>query len=76
MVDAAMSGVGGTVLRRPVAEVEAEIAAASRKAQREAREALLRARHEHDKAAVKAKIGELKARLHRGESPAARATRP
>ena len=33
------------------------------------RKELLRARHAHDKAAVKAKIGELKARLHRGESP-------
>ena len=72
MVDAAMSGVGGTVLRRPGAEVEAEIASveeAERKAKREARKELLRARHAHDKAAVKAKIGELKARLHRGESP-------
>ena len=41
VVDAAMSGVGGTVLRRPVAEVEAEIAAAEeaqRKAKREAQQ--------------------------------------
>jgi len=53
VVDAAMSGVGGTVLRRPVAEVDAEIAAAEkaeRKAKAEARKELLRARHEHDKA--------------------------
>ena len=53
-IDAAMSGIGGTVLRRPVAEVEAEIAAAEeaeRTAKREARKELLRTRHEHDKAA-------------------------
>ena len=64
------------MLRRPVAEVEGEIAAAEeaeRKAKREARKELLRARHEHDKAAVKAKIGELKAKLHRGGSPTAAA---
>ena len=64
------------LLDRPVAEVEGEIAAAEeaeRKAKREARKELLRARHEHDKAAVKAKIGELKAKLHRGESPTATA---
>ena len=83
VVDAAMSGVGDTVLRRPVAEADAEVAAAEeaeRKAKREARKELLRARHEHDKAAVNAKIGELKAKLHRGESPTATAdeapTRP
>ena len=76
VVDAAMSGIGGTVLRRPVAEVEGEIAAAEeaeRQAKREARKELFRARHEHDKAAVNAKIGELKAKLHRGESPTATA---
>ncbi len=53
VVDAAMSGVGGTVWRRPV--VEAEIATAEdaeRKAKREARKELVRARREHDRAAV------------------------
>jgi hypothetical protein len=53
-----------------------EIAAADeseRKAKRQGRRELLRARHEHDEAAVNAKIGELKAELHRGESPTATA---
>jgi uncharacterized membrane protein len=69
VVDATMSGLGGTVLRRSVADVEAEIAAAEeaqRKAKREARKELLRGRHEHNKAAVEAKIEELKAKLRRG----------
>ncbi|MGO9898170.1 MAG: DUF1269 domain-containing protein [Solirubrobacteraceae bacterium] len=73
VVDAAMSGVGGTVLRRSVVDVEAEIAAAEeveRKAKRNARKELLRARHDHDKATIKAKIGELRAKLRHGESPA------
>ncbi len=73
VVDAAMSGVGGTVLRRSVVDVEAEIAAAEeveRKAKREARKELLRARHDHDKATINAKIGELRAKLGHGESPA------
>jgi uncharacterized membrane protein len=74
VVDAAMSGVGGTVLRRPVAEVEAEIAAAEeaeRKAKREARKELLRSRHEHDKAAVNAKVEAMKAKVHRRQSTSA-----
>jgi uncharacterized membrane protein len=69
VVDAAMSGLGGTVLRRSVGEVEAEIAAAeeaARKAKWEARKELLRGRHEHNKAAVEAKIAELKAKVHSG----------
>lgn len=70
VIDAAMSGLGGTVLRRSVADVEAEIAAAEkaeRKAKWEARKELLRGRHEHDQAAIKAKIEELKAKLHHGQ---------
>ena len=76
VVDAAMSGVGGTVLRRPVAEVEAEIAVAEeaeRKAKREARKELIRSRHEHDKAAANARIEALKAKVHRGQTSAASA---
>jgi uncharacterized membrane protein len=45
VVDAAMSGLGGTILRRPVYEVEAEIAAveqAERTAKRKAHKGLLR----------------------------------
>jgi len=74
VVDAAMSEVGGTVLRRSVAEVEAEIAVAEeaeRKAKREARKELLHSRHEHDKAAVNAKVEALKAKVHRGQSTSA-----
>jgi uncharacterized membrane protein len=65
VVDAAMSGLGGTVLRRSVYEVEAEIAAAEqaeRTAKREARKELLRGRREHDKEAAHAKVENLKAR--------------
>jgi uncharacterized membrane protein len=71
VVDAAMSGVGGTVLRRSVAEVEAEIAVAEeaeRKAKREARKELIRSGHEQNKAAAKAKVEALKAKVHRGQS--------
>lgn len=74
VIDAAMSGVGGTVLRRSVAEVEAEIAAAEeaqRKAKREARKELLRSRHEHNKAAAHAKVEKLKTKVHRGQSASA-----
>ena len=74
VVDAAMSGVGGTVLRRSVDEVEAEIAVAEeaeRKAKREARKELIRSRHEHDKAAANAKVAALKAKVHRGQSASA-----
>jgi uncharacterized membrane protein len=70
VIDVAMSGLGGTMLRRPVDDVEAEIAAAEsaeRKAKREARKELLRARHEQSKSAVNAKIEELKAKVHHGE---------
>ena len=55
VVDAAMSDLDGTVARRAVADVEAEIAAAEsaqRKAKHAARRELVRARHEHNKAAV------------------------
>jgi len=70
VIDAAMSGLGGTVLRRPVHDVEAEIAAAEkaeRKAKREARKELLRGRRDHDKEAVHAKVEELKSKLHSRE---------
>jgi uncharacterized membrane protein len=70
IVDAAMSDIGGTVARRPLAEVEAEIAAAEdaeRKAKREARKELHRSHRERDKAAVNAKVEELKGKLHHGQ---------
>jgi hypothetical protein len=66
VVDTSMSGLGGTVLRRSVAEVDAEVAAAKkaqRKAKLEARRELIRGRQQHDKAAVSPKIAELKDKL-------------
>ena len=73
VVDAAMADLGGTVARRSVAVVEAEIAAAEdaeRKAKREARKELNRARRERNKAAVDAKLEELKSKLHHGQRTA------
>ncbi len=70
VVDAAMAGLGGSVVRRPLFDVEAEIATAEkarRKARREAQKELLRGRREHDKDAVHAKLEELKATLHPGQ---------
>jgi uncharacterized membrane protein len=66
VVDAAMAGFSGTVLRRPVAEVEAEIAAAEkaqREAKKEADKELLRGRREHTKEQVQTKVDALKAKL-------------
>jgi uncharacterized membrane protein len=66
VVDTAMARIGGTVLRRPVADVEAEIAAAE-KAQREAKRAatkeLVRGRREHTKEQVQTKVKELKSKM-------------
>ena len=62
VVDTAMARLGGTVLRRPVADVEAEIAAVE-KAQR-------KAELEADKEQVHAKVQELKAKLPHGEKEA------
>ena len=67
VVEAAMSDLNGTVVRRSVADVEAEIAAAEsaeRKAKHEARKELVRERQEHNKTAVQTKLEELKAKLH------------
>ena len=53
-----------------MADVEAEIAAAEdaeRKAKWEARKELARSHREHDKAAVDAKLDQLKAKLSRGQ---------
>jgi uncharacterized membrane protein len=68
VIDTAMSGLGGTVLRRSVADVNAEVAAATkaqRKAKLEARKELIRGRRQHDKAAIGARIAELKDKLPR-----------
>jgi uncharacterized membrane protein len=73
VVDAVMTTRSGSVLRRPVRDVEDEIAAAEeaqREARKKARERLLEQRHEKQKAGVEAKIAELKAKLahHAGDS--------
>jgi uncharacterized membrane protein len=73
VIDTAMASLGGTVLRRPVDEVEAEVAAAEhaqREAKRKARKELLHARHEKHIEHIRAKIAELKAKLHRHRSAA------
>jgi uncharacterized membrane protein len=67
VIDAAMGRLSATVVRRSVADVEAEIAAADtaqREAKRKARAELRKARHDkrHDEA--HAKVEELKAKLH------------
>jgi hypothetical protein len=77
VVDAAMSRLSGTVIRRSVADVEAEIAAAEaaqREAKRKARAELRTARHDKRHAEAHAKVEELKAKLHpdkRAASPSA-----
>jgi uncharacterized membrane protein len=74
VVDNAMSRVGGTVIRRPVDDVEAELAAAEtaqREAQKEARKHLRDARRDKDEAKIRSKIAELKSKLHGGDEPPA-----
>jgi uncharacterized membrane protein len=68
VVDAVMATRSGTVLRRKVQDVEAEIAAAEeaqREAKKQARKRLMEERQAKQKAAVEAKIAELKAKLPR-----------
>jgi uncharacterized membrane protein len=67
VVDNAMSRLGGTVLRRSVEEVEAEIAAAEdaqEAAQREARKKLHADRRAQLKEEIQRKVAALKARQH------------
>jgi uncharacterized membrane protein len=74
VVDAAMSRLSGTVIRRSVADVEAEIAAAEaaqREAKRKARAELRQARHDKRHAETHAKVEELKAKLHPDQRAAA-----
>lgn len=77
VIDAAMDALGGTVLRRSVADVQAELAAtedAERKAKHEARAELMRSRREHNKEAAQAKVEQLKGKLSRSEkTPSAQA---
>jgi uncharacterized membrane protein len=74
VVDAAMARLGGTVLRRSVEDVEAEVAAAEkaqRQAKREAARELRRGRRERSKEDVQATIERLKAKLGHHEKTAA-----
>jgi uncharacterized membrane protein len=67
VVDQAMSRLGGTVLRRSVDDVEAEIAAAEhaeRAAKREARKQLLETRRSRAKEEIRRIVDALKARAH------------
>jgi uncharacterized membrane protein len=74
VINTAMARLGGLVMRRPVFEVEQEIAAAQdaqRKAEREARRELRNARLEKNKEDAHAKVEELKSKLHRTNAGAA-----
>lgn len=74
VVDTAMAQLGGDVMRRPAADVEAEIAAAQeaqRKAKHEARKELQKARLEKHKEDAHAKVEEMKAKLQRPRAGAA-----
>jgi uncharacterized membrane protein len=67
VVDQAMARLGGTVLRRSVDDVEAEIAAAEdaeRAAKREARKQLLETRRSRAKEEIRRVVDALKARAH------------
>ena len=67
LVDQAMAPLGGTVLRRSVDDVEAEIAAAEhaeRAAKREARKQLLETRRSRAKKEIRRIVDALKARAH------------
>jgi uncharacterized membrane protein len=73
VIDTAMARLGGEVMRRPVVDVEQEIAAAQeaqRKAKREARKELQQARLEKHKEDAHAKVEELKSKLQRPKAGA------
>jgi uncharacterized membrane protein len=75
VVDTAMARLSGTVVRRSVYDIEAEVAAAQeaqRKAKLEARKELIKARHEKHRDEAHTKVEELKARFHREKKPAHR----
>ena len=73
-IDAVMANLGGTVLRRPAGDVQAEVAAAEeaqREAKKQARKELRDARHKKQKAEIDAKLGDLRAKLDRHKAPTA-----
>ena len=70
VVDNAMAGMGGSVLRRPAAEVESELAAASearREAEHEARKKLRKDREKQKKEEIDQKLADLKAKFGKRE---------
>ena len=69
VIDTAMARLDGHVMRRPVVDVEQEIAAAQ-EAQRKADREATKARLEKGKDDAHAKVEELKAKLHRSEAGA------
>jgi uncharacterized membrane protein len=76
VIDTAMARLGGNVLRRSSADVEAEVAAAEhaqREAKRKARKELLHARHEKHAERIREKIAELMAKLRRHKKVSASA---
>ncbi|HET9119839.1 MAG TPA: DUF1269 domain-containing protein, partial [Solirubrobacterales bacterium] len=69
VIDSAAERLGGTVVRRSLDDVEAEIAAAEdaqAAAKKAARKRLREKRHEERKEKVEAKVAELKSKLHIG----------
>jgi uncharacterized membrane protein len=75
IVDNAMAGMGGSVLRRSAVDVETELAVAQEArdvAEREARDKLRKKRHEQKKEEVDSKLADLRAKLRRPDkTPAA-----
>jgi uncharacterized membrane protein len=73
IIDTAMARLDGTVVRRPLEDVEAEIAAAEdvqRAAKKHARKLLREQRHANHKAKIHAEIERLKTKLHGLEAAA------
>jgi len=73
VIDTAMQRLGGDVFRRPIVDVEEEIAAAEeaqRKAKHEARKELREARAAQHKEDAHAKVEEMKSKLHRPKAGA------
>jgi uncharacterized membrane protein len=77
VIDTAMARLTGTVVRRPVYEIEDEIARAEeaqREAKQQARAKLREERQDKDRAKVHAKVDELKSKLHREDKSSAKTT--
>ena len=73
VIDTAMARLGGEVMRRPLVDVEREIAAAreaQKKAKHEARKELHKAHAEKTKEDAHAKVEELKSKLNRSKAGA------